>query len=188
MAEDLTPADVEEYTDGRLPQGANGTQRALNAALARVRNYCGWHVSPVRSETIVKNGTNDRWLSLPTLKIVEVTEVTECGVVLDLSTIKQSADEPGFLVKQCGHWRYGLSNIEVELSHGFTADEAADFREAVLGLIDTASLSIGSSNGGPVIFERVDDVETHWSALPSAIENTPMDKSTLARYRILPFA
>lgn len=188
MAEDLTPADVSAYTKGRLDASDPETQRALDAALARVRNYCGWHVSPVRTETITKDGTNSRWLFLPTQKIVEITSVTECDTVLDLDTAKTSADTMGLLVKQCDHWRYGYGNIEIELSHGYTAAEAADFREVVLSLIDQASFTIGEGRNGPLLSKRVDDVELTWSGLPRAIDDTPMNKSMLAPYRLLGFA
>lgn len=186
--EDLTVVDVENYTKGRLSRDDPETQRALDAALARVRNYCGWHVSPVKTETMIKDGTNDRWLFLPTQKIVEITSVTECGTALDLTTVKQSADAMGILVKTCGHWRHGFSNIEIELSHGYTAAEAADFREAVLSLIDQASFTIGEGRNGPLLSKRVDDVELTWSGLPRAIDDTPMNKSMLAPYRILGIA
>lgn len=188
MAEDLEAQDVEDYTSGRLLASDDTTQRALDAALARVRHYCGWHVSPVRSEIINRNGTGSRWLCIPTLNIDELTSVTENDVELDLDTVLTSAEEPGILVKDCGFWRYGTGNVDVELDHGFTADEAMDFREAVLSLVDIASQSVGTGSNSPVIFERVDDVETHWSALPAAIRNMPMDKSMLAPFRLLPFA
>jgi len=189
MAEDLTPQDVAKYTKDRIAADDPDVERALAAALARVRRYCGWHVSPVVDETITLDGTGRALLVLPTLKVVELTSVTEDGVELDLANVKQSADATGILAKSNWEpWEYGFSNVEVELSHGFTAAEAEDFREAVLSLIDQATMSINSGRSGPMISKRVDDVEVTWSSLPREVENAPMDKTILGRFRLLPIA
>jgi hypothetical protein len=59
---ELTTADVEQYTQGRLPAGTlpgspnPETLRLLNAALGAVRRYCGWRVTPVGVDTVTIDG------------------------------------------------------------------------------------------------------------------------------------
>lgn len=179
----MTTIDVESYTRGRLSAGDVETQRALDAALQRVRNYCHWNVSPVISDTATIHLHHPDWegrlggyfgwlgwpgfddhhrrhreITLPTLKIVEVTSVTENGVAVDLSTLTIGANT---LRKKSGWWS---GDVAVSYRHGFTADEAQDFREVVLSLIDQSSMNINTGGSGPMTFNKVDDVEVRWTA------------------------
>lgn len=187
MPEELLPGDVEQYTKGRLSQTDPETVRFLDAALAKVRRYCGWHVSPVRTETILLDGNGVSYLPLPTLKIVELVSVTEDDVALDLADIKQSASAPGIIARtNWRRWSPGFSNIEIEFSHGFTAAEAADFREAVLSLIDDVSIAVGTGRTGPLVGKRVDDVEIGWvGRFAETLEQSMLDKSIFGKYRLV---
>ena len=194
MPEDLTPGDVEQFTEGRMLQTDPETVRALDAALARVRRWCGWHVTPARRETITRDRPYSNMLIIPTLKIRQVHSITVDGQAMDLSDIRVSNDVPGMLQTVTGRpWAYScnLGQIEVELTHGFTAAEAQDFREAVLELIDNADISKGTGGDGPLTSKRVDDVEYHWSGFVDrtfGIAKNPMNESLLYQYRILAFA
>lgn len=99
MPDIVTPEDAESYTGGRLVATDPETIRAVNAALARVRTFCGWHVSPVQSNTVTLRGSGLEWMVLPTLNIVSITSVTEIdcdGVetVLDPTKFWVDSDEP----------------------------------------------------------------------------------------------
>lgn len=185
MAEELTAADVEAYTNGRLLASDPETQRALDAALARIRRYCGWHVSPVRTDTVILDGPGCSVLELPTLHIVSIDEVHEYDNEVDLTTITQIREAPGWIAKKsCAHWVCGYSAIEVEFTHGYSALEAADFREAVLALIDRASQSVGEAGGGAQLVEKeVDDVRYRWS---DKVTSLTLDESAVSQFRILP--
>lgn len=202
MAEDLTPADVESYTNGRLLASDAEVQRALNAALARIRRYCGWHVSPVRTETLTVDGPDEpdghwghygryghygsgsQYLVLKTMHIVNLISITEHDEPTDLANVKKSADAPGILYKKRCPWACGFSAIEVELEHGYTAAEAEDFREAVLALVDRASQSVGDAGGGAQLVEKeVDDVRYRWS---DKVISLTLDESAVGQFRILP--
>lgn len=185
MAEDLAPGDVEAYTKGVLLASDAETLRALNSALTRCRNYCGWHVSPVKTDTVMLHGSGHRFIVLPTLKVDSLISIVENDVVIDVTTIDQYTQEPGVLYKRRGCWH---GRIEIVYSHGFAAAEAQDFRETVLSLIDQVTASIGTGRSGPMISKRVDDVDISWSGLPRAIDNAPMDKSVLDKYLLSPFA
>lgn len=196
MPEILTPADVEAYTKGRLDASDPETQRGLNAALARVRRFCGWHVSPVETHTIYMDVPCSSMLVLPTLKIVSIDSITVDGTAIDVSTVHASREAPGVIErKDRSPWSKldtsGLGQIEVELTHGFTAVEAADFREVVLQLCDIASISVGTGGSGPLMEKTVDDVTYRWSGMVDrswGIAKNPMMESVLYQFRLLPVA
>lgn len=199
MAEDLEPADVEAYTNGRLSASDPETARALAAALARVRRFCGWHVTPVlESDVITLDGSGNSWLALPTLKVVALNTITEqdrtgLAVAVDPVNIQLSAESPGLIRKKLGRaWTYGWSTIVVDFDHGYTADEAPDFRDIVLKLVDQASLNVGTGGQGPLTQKRVDDVIYRWSAVVDRLfggfAKDPLSESVLYQYRLLGYA
>lgn len=186
MAEDLTPADVEQYTKGRLLASDPNTQRMLDAALDRARRFCGWHVTPVKTETITLPGSGFDFIVLPTLKVVSIDSITEDGATIDQADVEMFTGEPGILYKKrCRRW---CGTVEITYSHGYTATEAAAFREAVLQLIDITSLSIGTGASGPLTDIEVDDVHYQWATGADhsyGIAKNPMDESPFYQYRIL---
>lgn len=198
MAENLEAADVEQYTKGRLLASNPETQRALDAALARVRRWCGWHVSPVVTETIyldVPEGSS--MLVVPTMKIDTLNTITVGGTAVNVSDVTYSREAPGILqTKNFLPWgdkltTSGLGQIAINLSHGYAAAEAEDFREAVLQLIDQATLNVGTGGMGPLTGKKVDDVEYRWSGMVDrswGIAKHPLNESILYQFRLLPFA
>jgi hypothetical protein len=158
---ELTPADVEQYTKGRLLAADAETTRLLTAALRGVRRYCGWRVTPIGAETVTLDGPGRQLLSLPTLSLVELQSITEDGVALDISTLRSS--KTGLVRKKSGAcWSHHYGAITVTMNHGY--DNAWDWQAAVLELIDRASSAVGEVAGssGPMIEKRVDDVLYRW--------------------------
>lgn len=141
---ELSAADVAQYTKGRLaapvpPDTDNETTRLLAERLTAARRYCGWHVTPVREDDeLTLDGPGGRLLRLPTLRLVELVEVTENGVTLDVADLNVS---PLGLVskKSGGYWASNFGAITVKMTHGF--DTAPDFDAAVLSAIDRASFA-----------------------------------------------
>ena len=156
-SEDLSPFDVEVYTKGRLPADDPETQRALDAALATVRDYCQWHVTPVRSETLTVRGRGYSDIKLPTKNIVSIESVTENGEPVDLDSITIWRNT---LTKVSGCW---CGVVEVALSHGFTADESANWRDVVLHIVDRETFNAGEGGSGELIHKQVDDVQVRWA-------------------------
>lgn len=160
---ELTAADVEAYTGGRLAAAAPETVRLLDAALKTARRYCGWHVTPVRTDAdVVLDGPGGRRLSLPTLHLVELTDITEDGTALDVTALYVSA--LGLVRKRSGAcWSPQYGAIAVTMEHGF--DDATDWQAAVLELVDRMSQMPGSTVGasGPMVGKKVDDVEYQWA-------------------------
>lgn len=186
---ELTPADVDQYTNGRLKADAAETGRLLIAALHAVRRYCGWRVTPVGVETITVDGPGGRLLSLPTLQLVELQSVTEEGVELDLAGL--SVSKAGLVRKKSGaRWSHRYGAITVRMSHGY--DDAWDWQSAVLELIDRTAGAVGAvvGNSGPMIEKKIDDVAYRWMNSVGDPGNQAMfemlNKALIDPYRIEP--
>jgi len=143
---ELTPADVEQYTRKRLDKTDAETERLLAAGLATVRQFCGWHVTPVKTGHEVElDGPGGRLLALPTLRLVTLTEVTEDGKTLDVSGLYVS--KRGLVRKKSGgFWSPHYGAITVTMDHGIEDTDA--FNAAVLSFIDR--MSKAPTGGDPI--------------------------------------
>lgn len=177
MAE-LSPADVEAFTNQRLSQSNPEVQRLLDVALQVARREAGWHVSPVReADKCVLDAPRGNILALPTLRLVELIEVAEDDVPMDVHRLRISGGRPpgalgGAVTLRRKHRYYGCwpaLSITVTMSHGYTEDEAADWRQAVLMLVDamsTVPVMAGSErSGADLLSKQVDDVSLGWRAI-----------------------
>lgn len=193
MAE-LTVDDVVAYTGGRLGDD-DETARMLAAALAAARRDVGWHVSPVATGAVfLRNGPGGHKLRLPTQKVVTLQAVTDNGVDLDVGDsgsggsgdddpdVTVDPEAPWVLIRHHGHWSRRHAGIVVECDHGFTEDEAADWRQAILSMVDMmAGLSVTGRPDSDLQSKQVDDVVYRWGpaqALPGV-------EPILARYRLV---
>lgn len=173
---DLTPDSLSAEVLARFAD-EDAAQAAIDAALAAVRRYCGWHVTPEREDELVIDGPGTRLLSLPTLNLVELTSISESGVALNVADLDVSSS--GLVRKvsgACWSGRYGA--ITVTMTHGF--DDAQDFQAAVLSFIDRESLAVTGGHPrvvGPFQFE------TEPLAVASAF--SVKELSLLDTYRIL---
>jgi hypothetical protein len=181
---ELTAADVELYTKGRLlSSGSDGveTTRILNRALAAARRYCEWHVTPVKAIHVVTlDGPCGRVLMLPTLRLAPngLTSVVEDGVTLNLADIRVSAGGPVRLRKKSrARWSSNYSSIVVTMTHGYLEADAEDWRMAVLDAVDRFSQNVGTRGLKRYI---VDDVERDWFDQPEVFNERLMEP-----YRIL---
>lgn len=93
------------------------------AAVARIRRYCGWHVTPTTTEALTLDGPGGRLLVLPTLRILDVSDVVNDGAVVDPSDYRRSA-RAGALELVTGCWTRNLSGVSLSLTHGM--DEATE--------------------------------------------------------------
>jgi len=109
MSELVTPQDLDAYLSG-------DSEKALAAAEAAVRAYCGWHVAPLKTETVKVWSAGDRSVLLPSLHVTEVQSVTVDGEPVE----DYSWTSDGILrgVRECGP-------VEVALTHGHAADSTA---------------------------------------------------------------
>lgn len=136
------------------------------AALQTVRNYCGWHIAPVITETITLDGSGSRALLIPSNRVLNVTQVTEDGKDIDLGTIGVSRD--GVLRKKRNRcWTDELGGVEVTLEHGH---EQFDSVAAVVDLVAARSAATGGGavqeSAGPFSIRRSTDGRGGVAAAP----------------------
>ncbi|MEX7470179.1 hypothetical protein AB4Z39_10750 [Mycobacterium adipatum] len=181
MAE-LVFSDLPESVLARFDDN-DAAQAAIDAALIAARRYCGWHVSPVRvDESIELDGPGGQELSLPTMRLNVVTSVTELGRAVDVSKLDKSRRK-GTLTKPYGRWTCRDGAITAVITHGFTEAEAADWRAAIVKLVDEGSQSSDRTSADMKRW-KVDDVEYEWfEALVSTNDELA---AKFSQFRILP--
>lgn len=187
---ELTTADVEEFTRGRLADDDPVVQDILDAALVRARNYVGQHVSPVIEDDVVTlDGPGGTDLFLPTGKIGSVASVVENGTTLDSADYVVSANVPRMLYRKNGCWTRQYAGITVTYTHGFSEDEAADWRRAILMMVDRMSREqqSGARSDQDMLRKKVDDVEYQWVDWGSAADRAITSvESILDHYQLTP--
>ena len=184
MAE-LTAAHVAEFTGGRLADDEQ-TEDLLAAALAAARRYCGWHVCPVRfGDVVTVDGPGGRVLSLPTLNLITLSSAVESGAAVDVSLLDVSRRKGTVEKYPTGCWTSRKGGVTVTMTHGFTEAEAADWRRAVLRLVDAMSYETVTTRDDPALVrKKVDNVEYQWAE--GLISGDERLRALFSSYRILP--
>lgn len=142
---DPTKAEVEVYTQGRLTEGDSRTELLLAGALAAAREYCGWHVTPSKSEEIAVDGPGTPLLVLPTLRLVEIEEIADDGLVIAPAELHWS--EIGLVRKldrRC--WTGKYRGVTAKITHGF--DNIPAWKLAVLAIVERTA-EAGREEIGP---------------------------------------
>lgn len=136
---ELAVADVERYTGGRIDKDDPETLSLLARGLATARRFCGWHVTPVQTDTDrILDGPGGTLLRLPTLRLSELSTISEDGNALTVTDLYIS--QIGMVRKKSGAaWSCNFGALKVTMEHGY--DTAPDFHAAVLSWIDRMSLT-----------------------------------------------
>lgn len=92
-------------------------QSPETAATQAIRDYCGWHVAPVITDTLTLDGTGTDTVLLPSRRVTAVESVTVDGHELAATAYEWSAD--GLLRRRHGCWPDRYRALTVELKHGF---------------------------------------------------------------------
>lgn len=162
---ELTTADVETFTRGRLSANDDVVQDILDAALVRARNYTGWPVSPViDGDVVTLDGPGGRELFLPTRKIGSIASIVENGITVDPSSYVVSSNIQRMVYRKSGCWTSEYAGITVTYTHGYSEEEAADWRRAILQMVDRMARSqqSGARSDDDLKRKHVDDVEYEW--------------------------
>lgn len=180
MAE-LTAADVNEFTGGRLADDAGDglTTDMLNAALTAARRAVGWHVSPARiADEVIIDGPGSRILYLPTRKLNDLVSIDEDGTTLDPATALRwsaggppgSAGRPVAIRKRSnGWWTDQYQAVTVVMDHGYSESEAADWRYAILSMVNQMAMISTGVSEDTLIRKTVDDVTYGYASPFSAM-------------------
>jgi hypothetical protein len=168
--------DVAAYSQGVLAASDPRTGLLLSGALAAARAYCGWHVIPeLVGEELTLDGPGSSLLVLPTLRLTDITALTENGVAIDVETLEWSIR--GLVCKPYRQrWTNEFRGIVATVNHGFTT--APDFNTAVLAAVDR----IGT--GGREVVGPFQFLESSAPAAGSMF--SPAEKALLDLYRLEP--
>ncbi|MDV6267071.1 hypothetical protein [Rhodococcus globerulus] len=140
----------------------------LEAAMGAVRDYCGWHISPVITQTFVLDGSGGRELPLPTLQLVNLVSASNDGVDVDP---EWSTDGT---LRICGRWTERFRGVQVVAEHGFASLPALS--ALVLDVAERATL------GGSGLREKVGPFE--FGGTDSSAAFFASELGILNRYRL----
>ncbi|AIT60163.1 hypothetical protein [Corynebacterium doosanense] len=110
----ITPSMVAAGTT--MPE-----QHVIDAAVHTVRSLCGWHVWPVREETVTVDTTGDDVVFLPTKRLHNVTEVSIDNEQIPPGEWSFSADGMLQLTRRPPA---GFRRLAATITHGY--DEVPD--------------------------------------------------------------
>lgn len=181
---ELSADVVAEYTQGLLSAGSPQTQYMLDAALTAARRDMRWHVAPVVcSEVISMDGHGGNKLRLPTKNVVQIHAITSDGVAIDpVNDVTYSAEVPNLAILKTGVWSNQYSGITITWDHGFTNEQAVDWRSAILSLVSNIfQISTVGRSDSELDSKQIDDVVYRWGAGHELGSIEPI----LAKYRLL---
>ena len=151
----------------------------LKAAHGVVRRFCGWHVAPLITETIILDGSGGRDVLLPSLHVVTLTSVVNDGEDV---TAAVDTSRAGILRLTDGTWTDRLGRISVTLSHGYELDEVPEVAAVIAGVakrgpnsgrVEASEAANGSSRGA--VLDR---------GAPISIPLLMTERETLSTYRL----
>ncbi|CAM3038812.1 hypothetical protein [Skermania piniformis] len=173
----VTETDVAAFVD---EDDDTYQQQRIAEVVAAVRTYCGWHIAPARTETLVVDGPGGPVLQLPTLHVTAVESVTELGKPLTASA-GYSWSARGSLRRQPRGtwWTDEYRAIEVRLTHGHPVAPA----DIVGVVMDRALTAAASPAGQPA--EKMGPFEFGGSA-GTAAAFLDSQYAILDRYRLEP--
>jgi len=115
-----------------------GSRAYLAAAEKTVRDFAGWHIAPVLTQTLTLNGSGERSLLLPTLRVKAIAAASNAGVELDPTALEWSED--GRIRLPDGQrWTDRLRGVRITLEHGI--DDASLVIETISQIAARAELS-----------------------------------------------
>ena len=132
----MTDPDLSDLADYQ----AKDPQQALDAALAAVRAYCGWHIVPSISETVNVWSPGGQRLFLQTRNLTAVISVIQDGATVSASTY--TFERRGVIRRTSGCFSL-RTPAAANITHGY-AELPADVKDVVLAL---AEQSISDTRG-----------------------------------------
>lgn len=157
------------------------------AALAAIRAYLGWHLTPVRTETVTVSVRHvSRDLPLPSARIVNIEQVEVWDDWSDtwqtLDPAEYGWDPIGLLRAKCRPFMRGLSNVRITMTHGYEPGEVPD----VLALAETISRRARTNPGG-IASQSVNGASVSFQTAggaPLSVGLLQIEKAALDTYRV----
>lgn len=146
----------------------------VSVAEGAVRDFCLWHVAPIREQVFALDGEGKRQILLPTMRLREVLEVRTGGRDV---TAQVKASESGILELD-GGFDCGLGSVVVKISHGYAPEEVP----SVQGVIASAASRFADSLGNIVQSQTAGgSTVTYFAGSESLLRS---EQAKLARYRL----
>lgn len=184
-----TVTDLEDAL-GRPVEPAQAAL-ALAGASGAIRTYCGWHIAPSVTETLVVDGSGSRLQALPTMHLTDVTAVTNDGEDLVLTDIEWS--QAGMLRWNHGPdwgwdrgrwWSIRFQGVTADVTHGYAEVPP----EIVMICLNSAIGRLAAIERGSATRVQVGEVSVGYRTpskdVPGDGELSPSDHLILERYAI----
>lgn len=159
---------------------------ALASVSAAIRGYCGWHIAPNVTCYFETNGPG-RTITVPTLALTDLIEVTEHGQELDADELEWL--QSGLIRKPpslCWHhpgWHPKWRSVHVTYESGYDMDAVPDLAAIVS---QVASNHLAAPAG--VRSERAGNVEVSYNTTGNGVSGgvtlLSRDMSMLGQYRL----
>lgn len=149
----------------------------IEGALAAVRAYCGWHVSPVKAETLVLDSECGRSLRLPSGRVLGVSELRIDGVPVPVGEWDWS--EAGMIRLRHRRFPDRFRAVSVTLTHGL--DDAPGLAAVVTrSVLGACASPMGATS------ESAGQMSVRWGRSGMAL--TVEDRAELAPYKLQQWA
>ena len=160
-----------------LPSGRSfDNQWWVRAAQNAIRRDAGWHVAPSFSETLRLDGYGGTRLLLPSKHVTEISEIR-----VDGEAVRGYSWSEAGTVEYAGGWPDRPGCIEVDLTHGWDADEVPEIAALILAIGKRARSMPGvasqSVNGASVAYHSA-------GGAPLAVPLLQIERDQLAPYRL----
>lgn len=178
----VTPAELSTASKGAVAENDPRLPALLAGASAGIRRYCGWHVTPSLSETLVMDGSGGEVQSLRTLHLTKVVSVTEKGHEVPLvEDVDFEWSELGSLRRLRGCWTSRYRAVTAEIVHGFPV--ADDVKQIVVQVVSVAlSSPLGATR------EQAGALSVSWATTAPGVAGgmalLERDLAILDQYRI----
>ena len=166
----MTAADVAAASKGQVSAADPRLPALIAAASQAVRDRCGWHVTPVVSETLTVDGTGGVLLDVRSGRLLGVSEVRVGGVPV---VFDWSAD--GIVERRDGVFPRRFRSVEVDVRHGFEQAPAL-VQVAVQAVLGACASPLGATR------EQAGQVAISWGRTGLAVSEE--DMASLAPYRL----
>lgn len=136
----VTAAQLAAYSKGKLSATDPRVDDSVRGVSNAIRRYCGWHITPVKDDTVTLDGPGGHELTLPTMRIVGLTSITQLGTLVESD--KYDWSELGEVDLLHGCWSSRYRSIVAAFSHGY--EHASDVERVALAI---ASRELSSPSG-----------------------------------------
>lgn len=174
--------DPQPIADAVNSETVVDTNLWLRAGQQSVRDYCGWHVAPLLTETKRLDGDGGETLVLPTRRLVDLATVKVRGVSIDVATLDWG--ENGVVKLREGCWPDAPGVLEVTMRHGYLPEEVPNLIALMVGIGKRAQSGM---RRGAVTSHSVNGASESIATAGGAPISVPLlsiEKESLARYRL----